>query len=441
MHTENRAAIHREAVGKSASNCSAAACLPSLVLAVLTALLIVCPIPVLADTSADGYVDPTNNGTEVDGNGFFGQTIAITPDLQRIMVGAPGNDLLYVFDNGPGGYQRTIALNSQGAMPVAADSEMEIVGYSTSGGEHGVYNLRNDGNIDDFLFQNLDAAPEALAMYPGVIAVGMPSYAADAGRVRVYRYNGQFDQWISDLPIDGAAAGDRLGTSLAFTSTGAFLLAGAPDAGANGEVEMFFDDSGTWVSYQTVAPPSDFDSQSGARFGHSISVNGDWLAIGAPLANRIFGGIGIPAIDGGIVSLFEFDFLSFVHRQRLQGNIDGANVGASVSISSTGGSKLLVLGAPGEGNNRMGRVKAYVLGGGGVWVFEDNLLGGLREGDEFGTTVASVGRMVVVGAPYWDYCAPGAQLCTVSVGIAALFRGFGVLFEDGFESGDTSLWN
>lgn len=275
-----------------------------------------------------------------------------------------------------------------------------------------------------------------------MIAVGMPDYAGGAGRVRVFRYNGQFDMWISDSPLDGGV-GDGFGTSLDFDSGGDFLIVGAPGAGPNGEVEVFAYVGATWLDWQTIEPPVDYDSQSNAAFGSSVAAAGNRLAIGAPNGNRIFSGIGFPAIDGGIVELFEFSFLAYTYSsQRFQAPVADDNLGASVGMELLdGGSYLLAAGSPARGTTRHGQVRTF-------WSNVENPLwtqGEILEpsdgasGDEFGTGVAVGDGVVASGAPGRDLCL-GGPFCTIGVGAVYIYDLQGRLFDDGFESGDVTAW-
>jgi len=393
----------------------------------------------VAQPYEDGTLVPFGSGLGDFGGAFFGADLIVSGGQDRIVVEAPGEDLLFIFDGKEMNKWPTREIPNQGSATAFATLGDEVITGFGGSVISGIYWIDPVSDKDEFLHSDLDVPPQSLDLRPGLMVAGMPDFANGAGRVRVHRYKAEFDDWISDLPLDGVGAGDGFGQSVAFDSTGDFLFVGAPDAGANGQVEVYAYVSGNWVHWQTVEPPSDFDSQFEARFGHSIAVRSGWLAVGAPDADRIFTGIGIPAVHGGIVSLYQIDGLLYEHRQRFQAVQEGANLGFSVSLSEgVGGSLLLVAGAPGESTG--GRVRTYSLAG-DTWSAGEILARRFpQSGERFGAKVSSSGRLVAVGSPSWDYVTARGSLDVLDVGRVSIFVRVGVLFEDGFESGDTSWW-
>lgn len=76
-----------------------------------------------------------------------------------------------------------------------------------------------------------------------------------------------------------------------------------------------------------------------------------------------------------------------------------------------------------------------------VWTQGQRLMASDRgQGDAMGASVDIYERRVVVGAPGWDYCAPG-PLCAADVGSVYIFEHVGAIFVDGFETGDLSFWS
>ena len=292
------------------------------------------------------------------------------------------------------------------------------------------------------LFEGIDGAPGALDVFPGVIVVGMPGYGNGAGRVRVFRYNAKFDIWLSDPPLDGELS-EGFGTSVALDPGTGFLLVGAPGAGDNGKVQTFAYD-GSWIEWVALLPPPEFDSQSGAAFGTSLAVEEDWVAVGAPAANKIFSGIGIPADDVGAVLMYQDDFLTYDFREFFQEMHEGDALGTDVALGSVEGELLLAVGSPGAdlGAANTGGVRTFTLGPGEtMWTERQHLIASDRgQGDALGTSVDVFERRVVAGAPGWDYCDPGL-LCVADVGSVYVFEHVGAIFIDGFETGDLSAWS
>ena len=385
----------------------------------------------------DTILEATQAGTNVGDalQGLFGTDVALSFDTEHLLIGAPGSEVTYRFRRQNEGWLSTGSATSPTMHTPVAISGSELM----SGFSSGVVDM--SGQIAEFVVTGLESPVEVLAMRPGVIAVGLPSHAA-AGRVRVYRYNSEFGIWLSDSPMDGGV-GDDFGTSLAFDSSGDFLIVGAPGAGVNGEVEVFAYVGATWVEWQTIEPPADYASQTAAAFGSSVAVAGNRLAVGAPDGNKISVGIGIPAIDGGIVELFEFSFLAYEYRQRFQSPIPNYHLGTSVSMELLDGETyILAAGAPAKGTTFHGRVRTYWSESGNPLWTEGQILqpsdGG--NGDEFGAAVAVGGGVVAAGAPGRPLCGEGGGFCVTNAGAVYTYDLQGELFADGFEAGDVSAW-
>ncbi|MGI9158678.1 MAG: hypothetical protein ACR2K1_02880 [Saprospiraceae bacterium] len=148
-------------------------------------------------------------GTDIDGeneNDLFGAATALTPDGDILAVGANQND-------GAGinaGHVRVYAWNGSAWIQRGADIDGEAAGdesgvslsISSDGSLLAIGALRNDGN------------------------------GLNAGHVRLYVWNGS--AWSQRGPdIDGEAAGDEFGRSVALSADGGILVVGGPrnDAG------------------------------------------------------------------------------------------------------------------------------------------------------------------------------------------------------------------
>ena len=110
------------------------------------------------------------------------------------------------------------------------------------------------------------------------VAIGAPNN--DAGQARIYDWNGT--AWTQlGADIDGEASGDFLGRSVALSSDGTRVAIGAPGNGDNAGQVRIYDWNGTaWVQLG-----SDIDGEaSGDYSGHSVALSSDGMrvAIGAP---------------------------------------------------------------------------------------------------------------------------------------------------------------
>ena len=137
------------------------------------------------------------------------------------------------------------------------------------------------------------------------------------------------------------------------------------------------------------------DLQPGDQFGSSVSLSGDWLAVGAPVGDG-------KVQDSGVVYLFRFDGETWAPKGKLEATdaTRGGRFGFSVSLHGN----TLAVGAPGDS----GRGSSA----GAVYVFDLNdegrqkkiIAGDGRPFDEFGFAVAIRGdeNEIVIGAPFAD---------------------------------------
>ncbi|MFY0675158.1 MAG: choice-of-anchor D domain-containing protein, partial [Bacteroidia bacterium] len=141
-----------------------------------------------------------------------------------------------------------------------------------------------------------------------VVAIGAnknDDNGADAGHVRVLKYNASNDSWsLLGSDIVGEASGDEFGNSVSLSDDGELLVVGALNndgtATDAGHVRVFAwdNDSIDWVQLE-----SDFDGESGGdNFGKALSLSSDGkvLAIGAINNDG-------SATDAGHVRVFEFE--------------------------------------------------------------------------------------------------------------------------------------
>lgn len=171
----------------------------------------------------------------------------------------------------------------------------------------------------------------------------------------------------------------NFGSSVA--TDGDRAVVGAPGLnGDSGAVYVFEREAGIWAEKQVLRQPGQaFDS----RFGASVAIDGDVVAVGAP------GGEG----GGGVVHVFRHDGTEFVEEAVLS-DPAGVAVGRTVAIDGP----LIVSGAPYAGLS--GVVFAWYDDGGG-YVFDQQLTGGGTY-DDFGWSLAVSGNTVAIAAPYGD---------------------------------------
>ena len=216
----------------------------------------------------------------------------------------------------------------------------------------------------------------------------------DAGHVRVFDYNSS--AWVQlGSDIDGAAPGERCGYAVSLSSDVARVATGCTGQGS-GRVQILEYDSSTWVQVGEDIDGAAVGDLSGASV--SLSSDGTRVAIGSP--NNDDGGT-----DAGHVRIFEYDSSSWV---QLGGDIVGEAAGdlsswyGSLSLSSDGG--RVAVGAylnDGFGSDA-GHVRVFEYD---VLASSWSQLGGDIDGDAVdgfsgrGVSLSSDGSRVAIGAP------------------------------------------
>jgi hypothetical protein len=199
-------------------------------------------------------------GLDIDGeaaNDYSGYAVSLSSDGSRVAIGAPGNDETGI----DAGHVRLYDYNGTSWVQVGLDVDGEATGdysgwsvaLSSDGSRAAIGAHRNDET------------------------------GIDAGHVRLYDYNGT--SWVQvGLDVDGEAAGDYSGWSVALSSDGSRVAIGAylnDETGIDAGHVRLYDYNGTaWV--QVVA---DIDGEAAGDYsGFSVSLNSDGsrVAIGAP---------------------------------------------------------------------------------------------------------------------------------------------------------------
>ena len=312
----------------------------------------------------------TQVGGDIDGEAagdLFGSSVALSSDGTRLAVGAYGND-----------------------------------GTGTSAGHVRVFDLvggawtQVGGDIDGEAAGDRSGSRVALSSDGTRLAAG--AYLNDgtgtsAGHVRVFEYHQGSSSWIQlGADIDGEAAGDNSGRSVALSSDGTRLAVGAQlndGTGTDaGHVRVFDWSGSTWTQVG-----ADIDGEAaGDQFGYTavaLSSDGTRLAVGAHLND----GTGT---DAGHVRVFDWSGSTWT---QVGGGIDGEAAGDGFGISvalSSDGSRLAV-----GASTDSGQVRVFDLVGGAWTQVGGDLDGdGTAAGDSFGRSVAlsSDGTRLAAGA-------------------------------------------
>ncbi len=370
-------------------------------------------------------------GADIDGEAIedlSGVSVAMSNDGSRLVIGAPFND-----GNGAtNGHVRVYDWNDsawqQVGSDISGDAAGDISGWSVE--------MSNDGNR---------------------LVIGAPyndGNGAYSGHVRVYDWNGSAWQQVG-TDIDGEAAFDYSGSSVAMSNDGSRLVIGAPYNDGNGadsgHVRVYDWNGNAWqqvgsdisgeavVDYSAHAVAMSADGNrliisgiendgNGVNSGHVRVYDWsgfDWQQVGADIDGEAEGDLFSSAVaissdgsriavsaqkndgggvDSGHVRIYDWSNGAW---QQVGGDIDGEiaddQSGWSLSLSNDGG--RLVIGAPyNDGNGTdSGHVRVYDWNG-SVWQQVGLDIDGEAAGDESGYSVAMSGdgSRLVIGAPYND---------------------------------------
>jgi hypothetical protein len=232
----------------------------------------------------------------------------------------------------------------------------------------------------------------------------------NAGLAAAYKWS-PADGWqyVEDLPIHDPAIGDWVGRSVAVSANQLFV--GAPGKQANGPTNMtglvyVYDatDSGVTLE-QTVSVDA---TGSAGEFGRAMAVDGDLMAVSAPVAS-------VGTTPAGAVFVFEKGTTGWVQTRRIDPSDPEAFAGFGNSLALQGDD--LAIGAPNGGPDTQGRVYTSHRSATGVWGPLQTLsLPVQGSTDAFGTSVAVSNGILVATAPGRDTSA------SASAGMAYVFR-------------------
>ncbi len=192
------------------------------------------------------------------------------------------------------------------------------------------------------------------------------------------------------LTADDASAYDRFAWSASVN--GDYAIVGAYNDGVNGygsgSAYVFKANGAAWIQEAKLTAS---DASTGAQFGWSVSISGDYAIVGANTDHD-------SGKYSGSAYIFKRDDTIWTQEAKLLAS-DGASYdyfGCSVSISGN----YAVVGAYGNDDGGSGSGSAYVFKReGATWTQEAKLLArDAASGDQFGYSVSIRGNYVMVGA-------------------------------------------
>lgn len=297
----------------------------------------------------------------------FGNAVAISDDGETIVIGAKYNDGTANL----AGQARVYTLTGQAWVQSGNDIDGEATG--------------------DLFGHAVAISGDGTTVAVGAIKNdGLPN---DSGHVRVFRFSD--DDWGQiGADINGELAGDESGASLSLSTDGTILAIGATlndgTGTSAGHVRVYQFASNSWSQLG-----SDIDGEAaGDLFGSSVALSGDGtvLAVGAPRNDG-------SGTDSGHVRVYSRSGTAWT---QLGSDIDGEEAGdlsgTRVALSDDG--TTVVISAPNNEGSALhsGHVRVYTLVD-GDWVLFGPDINGEAEND-FSSNVAlsADGLIVAVGA-------------------------------------------
>jgi FG-GAP repeat/Bacterial Ig-like domain (group 1) len=304
----------------------------------------------------------------------FGWSVARAGDT--LVVGAPHDDVSANFDQG----SATVFVRSGGAWT----QQQKLTA--------------SDGAANDRFGWSVALAGDTLVVGAPFDDVG----ASNQGSAYVFVRSGGVWTQQAKLTASDGAADDVFGDSVALA--GDTLVAGAPEdsLGGNhfGSAYVFVRSGGVWTQQQKLTAS---DGGFGDRFGDSVALAGDTLVAGAPLDD-------VGAGNQGSAYVFVRSGGVWTQQQKVTAS-DGAvddRFGSSVALTGD----TLAVGAPSGGvRASFAQGSAYVfVRSGGAWTHEAKLTASDgAAGDSFGSAVALASDSALVGSPGDDVGANGDQ--------------------------------
>ena len=232
--------------------------------------------------------------------------------------------------------------------------------------------------------------------------IGAPRYFNDSvetGAAYIYKWNGSV--WFEEaklVPQNGVGGGQSFGNSVSifgdYASIGAYGDEGL--GGYPGATYIFHNNNSNWIQ-QAKLNASEINLNH--HFGCSVSIYEDYVAIGSYLA---------PNTTGGAVFVFHRNDTTWTEEATLEGSSNFYPIYFGYSVSMDG--DYLVVGAPNEDTNGNNAGCTYIFKRNGIdWTEQTKLLASDgTEGDKMGWSVFIEDDEIFVGAPIQEagnkYC-------------------------------------
>ena len=229
----------------------------------------------------------------------------------------------------------------------------------------------------------------SLSLSNDTVAVG--SYLDDdkgAGSGSVYLFSSTNGSLIQKLTVDDGMASDNFGHSV--SSSNDILAVGSPfddDKGAgSGSVYLFSTEDGSLIQKLTAD-----DGKTADQFGHTVSLSNDIVAVGS-IKNDDKG------IDSGSVYLFSTTDGSLIQKLTADDGASGDKFGYSLSLSND----ILAVGSPFDNDKGFHSGSVYLFSTEDGLLIQKLAADDGTASDNFGHSVSLSNDILAVGSPFDD---------------------------------------
>jgi hypothetical protein len=240
----------------------------------------------------------------------------------------------------------------------------------------------------------------SLAFADNDVVAGAPDATvgefSDAGEVLVFsKPAGGWSSSVSPSVLTSTAPAQnvKLGASVAISDDGGTIAGGAPGGGSGyGVVFVFTENGNAWTSEQQVARLSDANGSLAEVLGESVAVssNGSTIAAGAP---------GRAGLKGAVLVWDEPGSAWTAETQTSTLTGDGGGLGISLAISRAGDIVVAgAPDATESGDSGQGAVYVFTDSG-GAWSSATLTLASGATNEKLGTSVGLSSSTIVAGAP------------------------------------------
>lgn len=234
------------------------------------------------------------------------------------------------------------------------------------------------------------------------LIIGQPGAMSDRGAVRIYRFDSS--NWVQvGLTLIGSSSGDRLGESVAISSDGNVIVAGASESTVSGDDEAGRVKVYEWSGASWLQRGSDFlGTEDRAFTGSAVDISADGSIVAFGAAEHNGPGTSSFELDQGKIEVHAWNGASWTQLgTTVYGQFNRYKYGTDLALSADGNTFITGTG-PGFSNFSpdANLVAIYELDN-NRWVQKGDNIVGDNEDDRFGNVVdiSNDGDKIVVGAP------------------------------------------